>query len=167
MTQILSGIWQNAPVWVWPLFFVLLGIGILSMKNRNSSIIPYFFYPLFGLSAAGAVGGLVHTPTNWVIFGIAYLVGMAVAFRWQDGLIVAKTGWNMRLQGDRFTIVLLMTIFFANFVSGVLTAVSPDTLQALTYTIIFASILGACSGSFTGRALRVVTLGNRNTDLMV
>lgn len=161
MIQIISGIFENAPVWVWPLFFVLLAIGLLAMKTRNSSIIPYFFYPLFGLTAANAIASLVHQPTNWTVFAASYLVGCALAFRWQDGLILKKAGWHMRLRGDRITLVILMTIFFSNFVNGVLAVVAPEALQALAYTLVFASIIGACSGSFTGRALRVVTLGNR------
>lgn len=161
MNDILLGIWQNAPVWVWPLFFVLLAIGILAMRSRNSSIIPYFFYPLFGLTAANAVAGLFNVPTNWIVFAVSYVVGVALAFRWQDTLILYKSGWRMKLRGDRITLLVLMTIFFSNFVNGVLEAVSPQTLQSLAYTLIFAAIIGACSGSFTGRALRVVTLKTR------
>lgn len=131
------------------------------MKTRNSRTIPYFFYPLFGLSAAGSIGGLVHAPTNWVAFSISYLIGMALAYRWQDGLILQKTGQRMRLQGDRMTIVILMLIFFSNFVNGVVQAVGPQLLQAAAYTVVFAAVIGLCSGSFTGRALRVVTLGDR------
>lgn len=131
------------------------------MKTRNSSTIPYFFYPLFGLSAAGSIGGLVHAPTNWVAFSVSYLIGMALAYRWQDGLILQKTGQRMRLQGDRITIVILMLIFFSNFVNGVVRAVGPQLLQAVAYTVVFAAVIGLCSGSFIGRALRVVTLGDR------
>jgi len=160
--EILSGIWQNAPVWVWPLFFVLLGIGLLAMKTRNTSIIPYFFYPLFGLSAANAISELVHQPTNWIVFAILYMLGAALAFRWQDGLILQKSGWTMRIRGDKITLLILMTIFFSNFVNGVLEAVAPDVIQSLIYSCIFAGIIGACSGSFTGRALRVLTLRSRN-----
>ncbi|MDU9004102.1 hypothetical protein [Sedimentitalea todarodis] len=83
MDRIVVGIWQNAPGWVWPLFVVLVVIGILSMKTRDSSTIPYFFYPLFGLSAVGSIGGLVHVPTNWVVFGFSYLIGIPLA-GWPD-----------------------------------------------------------------------------------
>lgn len=161
MSDILIGIWENAPVWVWPLFFVLVAIGLFAMKTRQSSIIPYFFYPLFGLTAANALMSLSHTPTNWIVFAGFYLIGVAVAFRWQDGLILEKQGWSMRLQGDRITMLILMVIFFSNFVNGVVQAVAPQLYQTAIYTIIFAGVIGLCSGSFTGRALRVVTLGDR------
>lgn len=164
MTQILAGIWQNAPVWVWPLFFVLLFIGFMAMRPRNSSIIPYFFYPLFGLTAANAIASLVHEPTNWIAFSIAFLAGAALAFRWQDGLVLEKSGWTVRLRGERITIVILMVIFFSNFVNGVITAVAPDLRSTVVFTLVFASIVGACSGSFTGRAVRVVSLKNRSAS---
>lgn len=66
----------------------------------------------------------------------------------------------MRLQGDKMTLLILMLIFFSNFVNGVFAAVNPQVMDHLLYTIIFAGVIGVCSGSFTGRALRVVTLGN-------
>jgi hypothetical protein len=156
--NIVLGIWENAPVWIWPLFFVLLAIGMLSRRDRSSSIIPYFFYPLFGLSALTSIGSLVHAPLNWVIFGAAYLIGVVIAFRWQDGLILSKVGWKMQLKGDKITMVILMTIFFSNFVNGVLNAVAPAARTSLIFTVLFAGIVGLCSGSFTGRAARVVTL---------
>ncbi|MGB7243716.1 MAG: hypothetical protein WBC93_16735 [Sulfitobacter sp.] len=164
MREVLLGIWQNAPVWIWPLFFILLLIGFLAMRTRNSSIIPYFFYPLFGLSAANAISGLVHVPTSWTVFAVSYLVGVALAFRWQDGLILQKTGWTMRLKGDRITILILMLIFFSNFVNGVVEAVAPQMREMTVFTAIFASVIGMCSGSFTGRALRVITLRGRSAS---
>lgn len=161
MNQLISGIWQNAPVWVWPLFFVLLFIGLMAMRPRQGSIVPYFFYPLFGLTAAKVVNGLVQYPLNWIAFAAFYLLGAVMAFRWQDRLIVAKTGWTMQQKGDRITFLVLMLIFFSNFANGVATAVAPQVLATPLYTVIFAGIIGICSGSFTGRAARVITLGNR------
>lgn len=161
MGELFLGIWQNAPVWVWPLFVVLVVIGILATRNRQSSIVPYFFYPLFGLSAANAINGLVHMPANWLTFSVGFLIGALLAFRWQDGLILEKTGMKMRLRGDRVTLVVLMAIFVSNFVNGVVVATAPDLRNAFWFTLALAAVIGACSGSFTGRALRVVTLGNR------
>lgn len=152
---------KNAPVWVWPLFIGLLLIGTLAMRERSSSIIPYFFYPLLGLTAVNAIGSLVHVPLNWLAFGVSYLIGVGVAFRWQDGLILHKAGWKMRLKGDRITLLILMLIFFSNFVNGVIGAVAPQIREIAGFTLGFAGVIGLCSGSFTGRALRVVTLGKR------
>ncbi|MEP3347527.1 MAG: hypothetical protein ABJN34_08320 [Litoreibacter sp.] len=161
MGNILLGIWENAPVWVWPLFVVLVIVGVMAMRDRKSSVIPYFFYPLFGLSAVNAVGGLSHVSVSWAAFGISYLIGAAGAFKWQDGLVVERIGWKMTLKGDRVTILILMLIFFSNFVNGVLGVVAPQVQAGLSFAIIFACVLGAGAGSFTGRALRVITLKGR------
>jgi len=161
MSEIALGIWQNAPVWVWPLFFVLLAIGFLATRPRDSSIVPYFFYPLFGFAAADGVGSLEHVPLNWIVFGVAYLAGMAVAFRWQDGLILRKEGRRMQLKGERITLLVLMIVFFSNFVNGVMEVVAPLLRETAPFTIAFAALIGLCAGSFSGRALRVVTLGRR------
>lgn len=159
--EILSGIWQNAPVWVWPLFFVLIFIGVMASRDRNSSIIPYIFYPLFGLSAANSVGGLVHIPLNWIAFSGAYLIGAVLAFRWQDRLITKKNGTKLQLRGEWITMLILMVIFFSNFVNGVIAAIAPVAQATVGFVVLFAAIIGACSGSFTGRAIRVLTLGVR------
>lgn len=161
MNEILVGIWQNAPVWVWPLFVFLLLIGLLAMRTRTSSIIPFFFYPLLGLTAVNPVIGLVHIPANWIAFACSYGIGAAIAYKWQDGLILQKTGWKMTLQGDRMTLLILMLTFFSNFINGVVVEAAPQLRETVAFTIVFACVIGACSGSFTGRAFRIVTLGDR------
>ncbi|MEM8980155.1 MAG: hypothetical protein AAGD04_11770 [Pseudomonadota bacterium] len=163
--QILIGIWQNAPVWVWPIFFVLVAIGVMSMRPRKTSVVPYIFYPLFGLTAIGGIQALAHAPLNWIVFGLAYALGLGLAFRWQDRLILAKERWRLSLKGERITLVILMVIFFSNFVNGVLEAVAPEAQATSLFTVVFAGLIGACSGSFTGRALRVLTLGARNSGV--
>ncbi|MDU9004101.1 hypothetical protein [Sedimentitalea todarodis] len=60
--------------------------------------------------------------------------------------------------------MILMLIFFSNFVNGVVQAVGPQLLEATAYSVGFAAVIGLCSGSFTGRALRVVTLGDRGAS---
>jgi len=142
MTQLIAGIWQNTPVWVWPLFFVLIAIGIFSMRDRNSSVIPYYFYPLFGLSAIGTISGLAHAPLNWIVFALGYALGVGAAFQWQNSVILEKRGSRLRIKGERITFIILMVIFFSNFLG-------------------IGIVIGACSGSFTGRALRVLTMGER------
>lgn len=159
--QIINGILHGAPVWVRPLFLVLLSIGLLSMRHRHSSVIPYFFYPLFGLTAAGSIGGLLHDPLKWIVFGSAYTLGVAAAFIWQNGLIVEKTGMHMVLRGEWLTLLILMVVFFSNFVNGMVESMAPDVRQIGAFTVGFACVIGICAGSFTGRALRVITLGSR------
>ncbi len=161
ITAILSGIWNNAPVWVWPLFFVLLAVGLLAMRTRSSSVIPFYFLPLIGLVSLSAVNKLAHVPGNWLSFALGYLLGMVLAYRWQDRLILGKSGGVVRLAGERVTLVILLTIYFSNFANGVIGAVAPDLRGMLVFTLLLALVLGACSGSLAGRALRVITLKDR------
>lgn len=162
-SQILLGIWQNVPVWVWPLFVVLLAIGIFSMRDRSGSVIPFLFYPLFGFTSLGAITALTHTPLNWITFGIAYLIGAILAFWWQDGLVLSKDRWRVRVRGEKITLIILMAIFFSNFVNGVIEAVAAHIRSLPFFTLIFAGLIGACSGSFTGRGLRIITLSSRKS----
>lgn len=161
MLQFIGGVFANAPIWVWPLFFVLLGIGIFSSKERDSSAIPYLFYPAFGLTALGSIGDLAVQPLGWQVFTGGYIVAIFAAFVWQDRLVIEKTGWHLRLKGEWGTLLILMTIFLSNFVAGTLNVVASEFAATPGFVVGFAAIIGACSGSFTGRAIRVLSMRGR------
>ena len=157
----MADIFTETPVWVWALLGVLLFVGLRSLKTRETSAIPYFALPFLGILAASTVGGLQHAPLNWVCFGVGYVAGAVPAFSWQDGLILAKAGQRMTVRGEPVTLVLLLVIFGSNFVFGIAEATGSSFLQGTGFTIILAALLGAGSGSFAGRAVRVISIPQR------
>ncbi|QDZ01106.1 hypothetical protein FQ775_12365 [Nitratireductor mangrovi] len=161
MIDIGIGVWRNAAIWVWPVFLVFLAAGLWSTRTRDSSVMPYLFSPLLGLLPANAIDALPHFPANWLAFACAYVIGAAFAFRWQDDLILHKHGRHQRLQGDRVTLFVLMLIFFSNLAAGVVSDLAPQFRQMILVTVAFAGVTGACSGSFAGRALRVLSRRRR------
>lgn len=161
MSTFLLGVWQNAPIWVWPLFVVLVVVGLRAMRTRETHSAYFALYPLFVVTAAGMIDSLAIAPLNWIVFCIALLVSVALSFRWQDGLILRKSGRRMRLAGERVTLLVLMTIFLSNFVRGVLESMAPGALETPAFVALFAALIGASAGTFLGGALRVFTLGNR------
>ncbi|MGH1331651.1 MAG: hypothetical protein ACRBBK_12280 [Paracoccaceae bacterium] len=156
MGRIFQGILANAPLWVWPLFLALVLFGLISTRTRNSPVILYAILPFLGLLALGSVGGLPFQALGWSIFGPSYLAGLWLGNRLQKRWIIARMGRKIRVKGEGFTLVVLITIFAANFADGIFSAILPDLRLDPVYTILFAAIVGVISGSFLGRAICVL-----------
>ena len=65
------------------------------------------------------------------------------------------------LKGEWLTLSALMLIFWSNFTEGFLRATSPEVLEQTKFTIIFAAVVGAASGTFKGRAIAMLRMQDR------
>ena len=153
----LSDILTGAPIWVWPLLFGLVLLGLKASKNREALCLPSYFYPLLGLLSVNAVYALGAGGAVWLGFGVAYLVGAVLANRFQKRVILGKSAKHVRLKGEWLTMAVLMVIFWMNFVGGVMAAVSPATFATIGFQAGFALAAGLAAGSWAGRALRTFT----------
>lgn len=151
LIQIISG----APIWVWPLLVGLVLLGLRATKERRTPYLPIYFYWLLGILSLNAVNGLSPSPMVWAVFGGLYLLGAALGFQFQRRIIVTKSAGRITLKGEWVTLAVFMTVFWMNFVGGVVSAISPETYAAAGFHMIFAAIAGLVAGSFIGRALRV------------
>jgi len=151
LTAILTG----APIWVWPLLVLLLTLGFIASKSRSRPYIPIYFFWLFGGLSLNAVNSLAPAPMIWGAFGLAYLLGAAFGCRFQDRIIIAKSKTRITLKGEWLSMIVLMTIFWMNFVGGVVQAISPDAYASNGFHALFAIIAGLASGTFIGRAIAV------------
>ncbi len=149
----LSNIIHGAPIWVWPLLVVLIVLGLIASKERTRSVVPMYFFWLLGLLSLNAVNSLPATGLIWALFGVAYLVGATLGYRFQKRIIIRKTGLQITLKGEWLSLIVLMTIFWMNFVGGVVGAISPETVASFGYHAGFATIAGLAAGSFIGRSL--------------
>ncbi len=151
MSQFLTG----APVWVWPLLAALLFVGFNAMRTRTSPVVLLYLLPLLGFLSLRSVNGVATSAGVWGVFLLTYLTGGALGYRFQASRVLAKTGRHVRLAGEGLTLIVILILFSANFVTGVLTAVAPDTLVSGAFQAGFAAILALASGSFLGRALSI------------
>ena len=152
MSQFITG----APVWVWPLLALLLLIGLNAMRTRQTLTLPLYFSPLLGFLSLNSVNGVATSAWVWVVFAFAYLAGVGMGKRFQENRLLEKTGKHVRLAGEGLTLVVIIILFSANFVVGVLTAVAPDMLESDSFQAGFATVLALASGSFLGRALHIL-----------
>lgn len=155
MIRVFQGIAANTPLWVWPLFLGLVIIGLISTRTRTTPIILYAILPFLGFMSIGSIGGLPYQTLGWSVFGIFYATGLWIGFRLQTRWIIARMGAQMRVKGERVTLTVLVIIFIANFADGIIGAILPDLRIETAYTVVFAALIGAISGSFLGRAICV------------
>ena len=151
----ITGIFQNAPIWVWPLLLVLIGVGVMSSRERSTKSWVLYVLPVLGILAINAVARLPAQNWIWGVFGLAYLCGAYGGFRFQQRIVLDKSAGSVRLAGEWLTLLVLMVIFSMNFAAGMTADVSPDLYGSPNFHIVFACVEGLASGSFLGRALWV------------
>lgn len=148
---------SGAPLWVWPLLVLLIYIGLKATRTRTVAAWPVYVLPLLGLLSVNALNGLAPISSVWGLFAVAYLIGAGTGFKFQRSVILEKTGASVTLVGEWVTFVVLMVVFWMNFVGGVMRAIAPDTYTSTEFHLIFAAFAGLAGGIFLGRAARVLT----------
>ena len=138
----------NTPFWVWPLFALILGIGLHGLRLRSVPPWQLCILPIVGLGTSMAAivqsarPGLAlgaWTAVLLVSLPIGYAVGQRRPVRLQeDGRLAIAGGWFMLLFG--------LSIFAVRYALGVLFGVAP-WLKAETLWI---GVAGGASGAIAG-----------------
>jgi hypothetical protein len=155
--QIINGILSGAPIWVWPLLIAMIFIGYKSTKDRTVSIILFYCLPFLGFITLNSIFSLPLQSVAWGAFAVGYLLGAIIAFRLQELWLVKKKDNRVSVKGEWLTMGVLMVIFWANFVGGAMQATRYDAYASIPFVAIFALFIGAASGTFLGRCIRVLT----------
>lgn len=154
--DLISNIPARAPIWVWPLLLWMIWEGASAMRRRIVAIWVYWMLPFFALIS---VRGRVEAATPEIdlpVYFALYALGAAFGYWFQGGVLIERGAKQVEVKGEPLTLIMLMTIFWMNFVSGVITAISPDLMESYATIAILAAISGGVSGQFAGRALRVL-----------
>lgn len=146
----------RAPIWVWPLFLWMVWEGVSAMRRRTVAIWVYWMLPFFALLSVRGRLEAAAPEIDLPVYLIAYAAGLTFGHWFQGGVIIEKTAKQVAVRGEPLTLIMLMAIFWMNFVSGVIKVISPDLMANLVTIAILAAISGAVSGQFAGRALRVL-----------
>jgi len=154
--ELLQGVATGAPVWVWPLLALLIFVGYRSSKARSIPITLVYLLPLLGVFTLETVHSLPVPAAAWTGFGLGYILGIFVFYRWQENWLVGLEGRSVLVAGEWITLAILMVIFWANFVSETIKAISYGTYESALFGACFAAVLGFASGSFLGRSVRTM-----------
>jgi len=145
----------NIPIWVFPLFILLLVIGLRAMRRRQLPVAVIYAIPLLGVLGLRAIIALPTSLWIWAIFAgfgaLGIKTGMALQRRW----LIGRNGNRVELEGEPLTLVLMMSVFAGNFVVGLVSEVAPEVLTMALFQFGFTALLSTVSGIFCGRALWV------------
>ena len=147
----------NAPLWVWPLLALLISFGFIATRERTTLIAPLYGLPFLGILSFNAVNAMSPSPVIWLLFTAAYAIGVWRGFIFQEGIILFKSRTHVTLSGEWLTMVVVMVIFWMNFVSGAMQAIAPVVASSPTFHAAFAAVAGIIAGIFLGRATRLIS----------
>lgn len=145
----------NIPLWVFPLFLLLLVVGLRAMQRRRVPVALIYLIPLLGLLGIRAIAALPADAWIWAVFAVFGIFGVRTGMALQKRWLIARIGNRVELEGEPLTLVLMMSVFAGNFVVGMVSEVAPDVLTMALFQFGFTALLSTVSGVFCGRALWV------------
>ncbi|WP_293449856.1 hypothetical protein [Planktotalea sp.] len=144
---------SNVPIWVFPLFIVLLVLGLRASKDRSVSIALIYLLPLLGILTFRNILALSPPIWVWAVAALTYACGITLGMALQNRWSVERGARLVKLRGEWATLTAMMIIFAAGFVNGALSTTMPALTQTGVFTAGFAAINCLASGQFLGRAI--------------
>jgi hypothetical protein len=157
-TQITS----HTPIWVWFLLVAVVSLGHSQSKRRYASLPKIVIFPLVmvGLSLQGTLhtfGAQALGLAVWLGAGLVSLIGvmrqpLPTATRFD------AASQRFDLPGSWVPMLLILGIFATKYTVGALTALQPEMVRGVAFSLSLAALYGAFSGLFLGRAARLLRL---------
>lgn len=143
----------NVPIWVFPLFLLLLALGFRASRSRKVPLVVVYAMPLLGILTLNNISALAAPVWIWLIAALAYGLGTMLGISLQRDWIIARSKRHVEIRGEWFTLAAMMIIFAAGFVNGTLSALMPDVAGSTLFAILFTTIVCLPVGQFLGRAI--------------
>jgi uncharacterized membrane protein len=162
----LAPLFQQTPGWVWALLAALVVLGWLQSRDRTASLVAVSGLPVgmlvFGLwGTAGAFGPSPLMPQAlglWLLAAgaAAALLARRPANAWYD-----RASRTFDLAGSWVPLALFLAVFALRYTVAVQLALHPALVQEAAFVLPVATLYGATSGLFLGRALQLWRLALR------
>lgn len=146
---------RNVPLWVPPLFVLLLVLGLKARHRRDVPVVLIYLIPLLSILSLRTLMGLPAGAWIWPVFMGLLGLGIWAGHRTQLRYLISRQGWRVTVAGEWMTLVLLMSVFSLNFAVRVLGTVAPHSMTFWPVHLLVAMALGIVSGMFVGRAFCV------------
>lgn len=151
---------RHTPSWVWLLLATLVVLGALQLRDRTQGVarvaiapVAMTLFSLWGTTSAFARSPLVAEALwLWLLAAaaLAALLAMAPSTARYD----AATR-SFRLPGSWVPLVLFLGVFLVRYVVGVRLALNPGLVADGSFVLPVATLYGAFSGLFLGRAAQL------------
>jgi hypothetical protein len=163
---------QNTPSWVWAVLAGLVVLGVMQMRERTQSAARDSTAPvamtLFSLWAAVSAFGRspVAAEALWLWLLAAAATGSLFALAASTARYDADAR-AFHVKGSWVPLVLFLGVFLARYVVSVRLAIHPDLLADSSFVLPVATLYGAFSGIFLGRAAQLWRLPLRRPATIV
>jgi uncharacterized membrane protein len=165
MTPTFLQIVSFTPIWVWGLLAALLALGLSQARDRSASLKRIVLMPvaMTGFSLWGTVSAFGATAAVlgiWSVAAAALLLAVTLFFGPAQATYDAESRL-FQLPGSWVPMALIAGIFLTKYAAGVAMTMRPELKFDLTFALALATVYGAFSGIFAGRAARLLRLALR------
>ncbi|HDR2755044.1 MULTISPECIES: DUF6622 family protein [Enterobacter] len=162
MSELIIGILTHTPVWVWVLFIFLISRGIKARKPaivtlEKLAIIPAIFL-VWDIYDLVIYRQLTLTTVALWIAGI--VAGAALGFMLIKSAAITRAAAprSISRQADYSALPFMMLAFLVKYVLGVMSAISPQTLQQPAMSAFAIVSGGVFAGVFIGKFIRYTSV---------
>lgn len=156
IVQILS----HTPIWVYALFFVLLGFGLMQTRTRTVRKIPALLLPvgMMALSIAGIKSSFGLTAIPLVAWGMAMAIATGVGYTFfRDKRIHCKAAdGTFFIPGSWVPLIVMMAIFFTKYFYAIMKASNAEVISTTMFVGALSAVYGLLSGYFSSRAVNLI-----------
>ena len=151
---------RNTPPWAWMLLASLVTAGLAQVRERTASLTRISVLPftmlLFSLaSAISAFGRSPVLPEALWLWAMAAAAMTALLAPGQSAARFDTATRSYRLPGSWLPLVLMVGIFGVRYTVAVRLALHPSLVMDTSFVLPVATLYGALSGIFLGRAARL------------
>lgn len=155
-------IFQHAPIWVWPLFLVLIALGLRQVRSRSVPPMPVIVISgaMLLLSGYGVISAFKGSA--WALLAWAGMLASTLLICQRMGY---PQGWQLdiytqRLQipGSWLPLALFMAIFLIKFAVGATLSMRPELAQQMQFALPISAMYGLLSGLFAARSWHALRL---------
>jgi hypothetical protein len=164
--QVLGAVVRNTPAWVWGLLAGLLTLGATQLRDRTASLLRVSLLPVSMtiFSIWGTLAAFGNSPvllTAMAVWLAAASVLFALLAPGRSNASYDPASRSYTLPGTVIPMLLIAGIFLVKYVVGVDLAMGPHLTGDAQYVLTVASLYGAFTGIFLGRAARLWLLALR------
>lgn len=150
---------RRTPVWVFPLFLLLLYLGYVQSRTRPVGTARLAVLPVLmpGLSIIGMlqVFGVSAIALSCWLTALLATVASVRAVGVPRGASWSPDANAYIVPGSWWPLLLIMAIFFTRYAVAVALAMNPSLPQLALFTAVVSVTYGLPSGYFVGRALNI------------
>lgn len=151
---------RNTPSWAWMVLAALVLLGVMQLRDRTQGLARATIAPLAitAFSLWAATSAFARSPLAaealwlWLLAAVALAALLAMA---PSSARYDAASRTFRLPGSWIPMVLFLGVFLARYVVAVRLALNPALVMDGSFVLPVATLYGAFSGLFLGRAAQL------------